>query len=76
MNNTTRDGPSMRKEHLASDPCKHPAIDAVSMLAKEEAWHMSTHGSDRIVTAWSDAMSWCISLLNHDRDRSVPLHLL
>ncbi|KAI0692691.1 hypothetical protein C8T65DRAFT_730476 [Cerioporus squamosus] len=59
-------GFAVRPGESGYDPRYHPALEVLSMLAKEEAWQKSVNDSVRTLELWDDAMSWCFGLLRSE----------
>ncbi len=68
----------MQAGEFGHDPRYHPALAAISMLAKEEASHRPAAAdldSDRTLKLWDDALSWCVGLLSSQPGLAIALNL-
>ncbi len=66
----------MQASEFGHDPRYHPALAAISMLAKEEASHRPADlASDRTLKLWDDSLSWCVELLSSQPGLAIALDL-
>ena len=67
---------SMDSKELGHDPRHLGVVEALSVLAREEAWQKLTREHDRILDIWGDAMRWCVKLMSSEPDLTFALHYL
>ncbi|RDX40639.1 hypothetical protein OH76DRAFT_1423591 [Lentinus brumalis] len=70
------EGVTVQAGEFGHDPRYHPALAAISILAKEEASHKPADlDSDRTLKLWDDALSWCVGLLSSQPGLAIALDL-